>query len=64
MQLQDDVQRCILPKHIVLAITHAILARFSSKYAQNVRIFKEYHMQNWLYYVGNQSQRKPVKIGL
>ena len=38
----------IFLKHIVLAITHAILARFSSKWAQNVRIFKEYHMCNRL----------------
>ena len=43
-------------KHIVLAITHAILARFSSKWAQNVRIFKGYHVGNW-------SPRKPVATG-
>jgi hypothetical protein len=42
--------------YIVLAITHAILACFSSKWAQNVRIFKEYH-------VNNQSPQKLVAIG-
>jgi hypothetical protein len=40
MQLRDVVQSQILLKHIVLAITHAILASFSSKWAQNVWIFR------------------------
>ena len=35
-------------EHIVLAITHAILACFSSKWAQNAHIFKEYHVGNRL----------------
>ena len=39
--------------HIILAIRHAILGRLSSKWAQNVRIFKGYHKpvatsSNWL----------------
>ena len=55
MQLWDVAQSRILPKHIILATTHAILVRFSSKWAQNVRIFKEYH-------VGNRLQ--PVQVGL
>ena len=49
IQLQDVVQSQIFLKHIILAITHAILARFSSKWAQNLRIFKEYHVSNWLH---------------
>ena len=61
MQLRDVVQSRMLPKHIVLAITWAILARFSSnwaqKFSQNVRIFRVYH-------VGNRSQAQPVAIGL
>ena len=56
MQLQDVIQSQISLKHIVLAITQAILARFSSKWAQNVRIFKGYH-------VGNRSPQKPVAAG-
>ena len=48
MQLWDVAQSRILLKHIILAITHAILVRFSSKWALNVRIFKEYHMGNRL----------------
>ena len=56
MQLQDVVQSQISLKHIVLAITQAILVRFSSKWAQNVRIFKGYH-------VGDRSLRKPVATG-
>ena len=48
LQIQDVVQSWIFLKHIVLAITHAILACFSSKWAQNVCIFKEYHVGNWL----------------
>ena len=48
IQLQDVIQRWIFLKHIVLTITHAILARFSSKWAQNVRIFKDYHVGNRL----------------
>ena len=57
MQLQDVVQSWILPKHIVLAITQAILAHFSSNRAQNVRIFR-------VYYVSNRSRAQPVAIGL
>ena len=57
MQLRDVVQSWIFPKHIVLAITQAILAHFSSNWAQNVRIFRVYH-------VSNRSRAQPVEIGL
>ena len=56
MQLRDVVQSQISLEHIVLAITQAILARFSSKWAQNVHIFKGYH-------VGNRLRRKLVVTG-
>ena len=55
IQLQDVVQSRIFLKHIVLAITHAILAHFSSKWAQNVRIFREDH-------VGNRLPQRPVTL--
>ena len=57
MQLRDVVQSRILLKHIVLAITQAILARFSSIWAQNVRISRVYH-------VSNRSRAQQVTIGL
>ena len=53
MQLRDVIQSQILPKYTVLAITLVILAHFSSNWAQNVRIFRVYHVGNRLQSVSN-----------